>query len=202
MSRIAVNNEVGKEHEDDHISDSGWETYSNSMFPSKPLEGELLSVLKDHLDSGFIFRDSMSQFCELCAAELGGDFGLKWLNAYHDLGGPECDDPPCTPLSYVVKEAPRDWRMVNFLIYCGADPNLRDGEGKPPLYVVLESGEGWKTAQSLMANGASPFATYNGKSIAFWAKKWKGNNETMGLIWQDMEQKFDVEEECHAGECC
>ncbi len=174
-----------------HRIPGNWKTFANHMFPSRPLEGQLLSRLIEELDEGSIFRDTCEEFCEMCAKNLGDEqAGLKWLNACHQFNDENyC---PCTPLSYVLHQDPNDWKLVYFLTYIGADVDIRDALGKPPLYHVLEQRAHWKTADALVENGANLCAAFNGCSVANWAKVWSKTDETIDFIWKNIKVKCDV----------
>lgn len=165
----------------------------------------------------FDTSENILKFCKLCD-------GLTWLNALHQFEEPDCDESymwnsvddedeeefnermekerefggKYTPLTYVLEKDSDDWRTVEMLLGIGADPNLRDGKGRPPLFqaVLGESGMGprWKTVYYLLESGANPLAAYAGKTIALWAKELarEDSEESRRMIWDSIKQKCNI----------
>ncbi len=162
--------------------------------------------------------DNFQKFCKMCADEDANDAGLAWLNALHQFESPDMDQPRCddsshsedgetynirmedeknfggkfTPLSYVINRDPDDFRTVDMLLGFGADPNLRDGMGQPPLFQVLEKEGRWKTGHALIEAGANTMAYYGGKSIIGWAKLWAKDFEVARMLYDDMKKKVGM----------
>jgi hypothetical protein len=64
--------------------------------------------------------------------------GLAWVNALHAFDE-EDEENLQTPLTAVLDQEPDEWRFVAFLLEIGADPNVRNGNGEPPLLVFIDS---------------------------------------------------------------
>lgn len=192
--------------------DAEWLGYLKKMFPPKPLKGKLLKLLYELIQGEFLFdpltgeevdscdwmdtmSDNVLKFCKMCAKEDDTGAGVAWLNAMHQFG-----DRKFTPLAYAVHCDPNAWRVVHILLHYGADPNLRDSKGEPPLFKALVNGERYRTFNILMEKGANPAVVCpGGKSIAMYAKelaegandmdsitmKWKSIKEKLGIVLPD-----------------
>jgi len=177
------------------------------MFPAKPLDGKLLKLLKDELDGGFSFdpylsedededdfpevHNNLMKFCLLCDEKGYG--GLKWLNALHSLGrANDENDEFHTPLTYIASRDPHDWKTTHLLVEMGADPNIRDGKGEPPLNKIVMQGMGgrWRTGKALLDGGANPMAFYKGKAVAYWAKECGKDDKDAEMIWNEIKEKL------------
>ena len=107
--------------------------YKKTLWPATPVEDEeeLGELLFNHFDDS----DEETQWTTFSAytRKVGG---WGWLNALHsfDLENPDRKD---TPLTYVLEREPDEWRFVGFLLGLGADPNIRNSRGEPPLYVFI-----------------------------------------------------------------
>lgn len=186
-----------------------------SFDPTKHSDGENEDDEVD-MDST---ADNFMKFCKMCEQEDGA--GLAWLNAMHQFDKPDCDEKytgddedeeakaafyqqmeqerkfggKFTPLTYLLEYDSEDWRTAELLVEQGADPNLRDGMGEPPLYKLIEKGGRWKTANQLLNFGANPMAAYKGKTVALFAKEWAKTDDTVKMIWDDIKQKLDIHDE-------
>jgi hypothetical protein len=61
-------------------------------------------------------------------------------------------------------------RLVEFLLDHGADPNTRDSQGCPVLILVARYSGSYETVRRLLAAGADPQATFQGKTALRWSQ--------------------------------
>lgn len=187
-----------------------WKDYVAHMFPAKSLEGANLELLKDELEACFLMDpDDREAFengeCDPMSTDTGENLfkfaqkvgGLQWLNAVHELEDRPGVESQYTPLTYVLEKDPQEWRTVQLLLQVGADPNLRDARGRPPLfYAIWGEGMGgprWRVVFLLLEAGANPLAVYRGKSLAELAKDLAKDNdqeEVRSMIWDTIKQKL------------
>jgi hypothetical protein len=186
------------------LSEAELKQFTRDMCPAKPVDD--VGELKEKLECGFygdddeddedectMDRESQWLNFSIYARKVGG---IAWVNALHDFDG---DGKEVTPLIYVLRNEPDDWRTVVFLIQSlGADPNIRDSQGQPPLWVFLTSGMmmSYKSFNCLLEAGANALISYRGKGILELAKEIaEMNSDRVGkMVWNDLQRKYDIDE--------
>jgi hypothetical protein len=103
-----------------------------------------------------------------------------------------------TPLTYVLYRENDNWRMVSLLLSYGANPNLPDGKGRPPLWhAIITNGidPRLRTVDILLEQHANAMALYRGKPIAHYAMMLARENSTEQIyvtIWEEIKRKFGL----------
>ena len=186
------------------ISQKEYKKFWLKMFPAKVLEAEATKLLKLELDSDFYVdpkdpdndeeildeNNPHKNFLKF-SKQVGG---FQWINALHQFEGDECLH---TPLTYALVADPSGaHRNVSLLTHFGADPNLRDSLGRPPLYHALQHGiMRLTTIDVLLEAGANPLAMYAGKSIAQHSQQMnratKGKDRFYRGAWAAIEAKLE-----------
>jgi hypothetical protein len=119
------------------LSKAELKRYKATLWPAQPVDDadELAEWLHNHFcgEEG----DEEEQWNNFSAytRKVGG---LAWVNALHAFDE-EDEENLQTPLTAVLDQEPDEWRFVAFLLEIGADPNVRNGNGEPPLLVFIDS---------------------------------------------------------------
>ena len=155
-----------------------------------PLEGEDFDALCEMLDNGGFWArlsdgepDNGKE-----ARKFVHKHGTGWINALH----PFRDDVLMTPLARACDDSD-EWRTISVLLDFGADPNICDSNGMPPLFEMVASGCARLRSIHLMLDaGASPLAEYNGCTVAHVAKELaldndSDNGELCKMVWEAIE---------------
>jgi len=151
------------------------------------------------------------KFCKMCDtySPHHKNAGLAWMNALHPFDQSEEESSTKstrgerrpdkknyhTPLTYVLEQDCDDWRTVSMLLQVGADPNLRDGIGRPPLFMAIHNGSWWRVGNYLLESGANLSSFYSGHTIAHFAKELQGNSPSTKMIWEDIKRKCQIPDE-------
>ena len=97
--------------------------------------------------------------------------------------------------------------MVRLLVTYGADVNLPDAFGRPPLWWAVFGcgpyGPRFQTVNILLENGANGLATYRGKSIVALAKELaegRGAESSRRAIWETLQEKYDLRDPREGGD--
>eukprot|EP00959_Pyramimonas_sp_CCMP1952_P018271 387188-Pyramimonas_sp.AAC.1 len=147
-----------KSPKEDELSVAQWRKIAAQMWPAQALAGDELEELKSHLDSGF--ASDVGGWSQRILEKYVKKQGLKWLNALHPFYARR-PEYTCPPLTYVLD----DWRTVELLLRIGADPNIRDSEGKSPLYNAAFEFQGscrLRVIDMLLDSGANPVEPVDG----------------------------------------
>ncbi len=191
------------------LSQYTWRNYGLKMFPAKPLEGKLCKLLRELIEASFSFDplsgeddfdedfceyntgDNYEKFCWMVAQEDSDRAGLSWINALHQFSetGPDSESELDTPLTYVLKTDQNDWKTVQLLLQAGADVNMRDSLGQPPLFIAMQNEARWKVTHPLMESGANVGAVYSGKTLYQWAQLYKKESPNVKMIWDEVKRK-------------
>ncbi|CAB9516020.1 expressed unknown protein [Seminavis robusta] len=169
--------------------------FGNSLWPAKPEEDP--TELKELLDCCFYHYGEDDDHDEADADEQWKNFsaytrkvgGFAWLNALHAFDGDKVLD---TPLTYVLSHDPDECGFVSFLLQMGADANVRNSSGQPPLFLFLNAGiaKRYRTFSLLMESGANDKAVYGGMTMVQFAKEVKENDRVGKMVWEDFQQKY------------
>lgn len=171
------------------------ESRGDDLWPATPLEGEAFDTLCEMLSSGgFWARLSDGEPDDgREAAKFVRIHGMRWINALH----PFQDDVRMTPLARACLDSD-DWRTIRALLGYGADPNIRDSNGMPPLFEMVACGDARLRSVCFMLDaGANALADYKGKSIADVARELAtdcgddvGNAHILKNQWEVIEAKL------------
>ncbi|KAL3914833.1 MAG: hypothetical protein SGILL_005931 [Bacillariaceae sp.] len=162
--------------------------YKKTLWPAKPVEdaAELREWLEEEFFGvGDFHGDREENQWKNFSAYTRKARGWGWINALHsfDEENPEKKE---TPLTFVLDRAPDEWRFVSFLLEVGADPNIRNGRGEPPLLIFINNEalmRRHRTFALLMQNGADATAEYKGKNMAEYADIRKDEDDDQVSEW-------------------
>ena len=190
------------------VSEATWKSYVRDMYPVQSLEGADLELLRQELESDFYIdpehpndnddddgdpRDFVPNNVLKFAKRVGG---MKWINALHAFND-ECQH---TPLTWALQHESDNWRTTQLLVQYGADVNIRDGNGRPPLYHAISGmTPRWRVVDILLDAGANAMAYYKGKTLAQIIKERKHRQqgqshmtEPLGMIWESVRDKYKL----------
>jgi hypothetical protein len=191
------------------LTDAELKKYGKTLWPATPVEDlkELTELMEcqfcqypegsdddeDDGEGGDADTDEQWKNFSAYVRKVGG-FG--WINALHAFNDHEDGKPVSqTALTYVLDGDPEEWRFVSFLLQMGADPNVRNSRGEPPLFVFMNSGSPMKrfrTFSFLMDAGACEKAVFGGKTMVEFAKMFKDNDQVSQMVYDDFDRKHGL----------
>jgi len=194
--------------EDDLVlSDQLYKQFQLNMLPGKGLTGKALKILKRELQSSFMIDPKSPNLSPINGVVIDPDAtqnkhfvkflklvrGMYWLNGVHEKRW--------TPLTFLIEDDPSDWRTVLLLLNYGADPNVRDTKGRPPLYHLITTQYPVRRDQTLnllLEEGANPLAFYKGRRLAKlaqdYAKGLDDENDPRVTVWNAIKEKCHLHE--------
>ena len=196
------------------VSEATWKSYVHDMYPVQSLEGEDLELLRQELDADFYIDpenpndddndDDPRNFVPDNVLKFAKRVnGMKWINALHSFND-ECQH---TPLTWVLQHESDNWRTTQLLVQYGADVNIRDGKGRPPLYHAIRGiAPRWRVVDILLEAGANAMAYYKGQTLAEIIRQDAEEEQKYyhdhqrpghmpgphGMIWESVREKYKL----------
>jgi hypothetical protein len=183
--------------------------YGKTLWPATPVED--VKELTELVDCQFFQYPSDSDDEDDAGDELDTDEqwknfsayvrkvgGFGWINALHAFND-HADGKPVshTALTYVLDREPEEWRFVTFLLQMGADPNVRNSRGEPPMFVFMNGDspmKRYRTFGLLVDAGACEKAVFGGKTMVEFAKMFKDDDQVSQMVWGDFSRKHGLSE--------